>query len=422
MPSIAVTVTGSRTEGSESMNAENGDILGQSPDWHRRLDLGRLARLKARLLEHDCAAGLFYDPMNIRYATGATNMQVYSMHNPCRYVFVGTEGPVILFEFAGCEFLAEDRPAVDEVRVAQAWYHFAAGPRMMEFARSWCAEIGDLMKTHGGGNRRLAVDRLDPIGTHLLEEAGIEIVEGQEVAHLARLAKTPEEVAAIRQSIDVCQEAIRRMIAETRPGMTENAIWSILHQTNAERGGEWIETRLLTSGPRTNPWYQEASERKVEEGDIVCLDSDLIGPHGYGADISRSWTVGDRKPTDDQRRLYALAHEQVSRNSELFMPGRSFFEIADLARRMPDGYLANEQPAIAHGSGLCNEFPLLIHSDKIRAKGHDGIIEPGMIICVESYAGAPGGKEGVKLEQQILVTEDGPELLSDMEFEEDLLE
>src|SRR6056297_1472739 len=211
MPSIAVTVTGSRTEGSESMNAENGDILGQSPDWHRRLDLGRLARLKARLLEHDCAAGLFYDPMNIRYATGATNMQVYSMHNPCRYVFVGTEGPVILFEFAGCEFLAQERPAVDEVRVAQAWYHFAAGPRMMEFARAWSAEIVDLMDTHGGGNRRLAVDRLDPAGTHLLEEAGIEIVEGQEVVHMARMVKTPEEIAAIRRSIAVCQEGIRRM-------------------------------------------------------------------------------------------------------------------------------------------------------------------------------------------------------------------
>ena len=404
------------------MEQQSDLILGQSPEWHRRLDLGRLARLKARLLEHDCAAGLFYDPMNIRYATGSTNMQVYSMHNACRYVFVASEGPVILFEFSGCEFLAEDRPAVDEVRLAQAWYHFAAGPRMKEFAQSWCAEIVDLMQAHGGDNRRLAVDRMDPIGTHLLENAGIEIVEGQEIIHMARMIKTPEEIQAIRQSIDVCQKGIRRMIAETRPGMTENAIWSILHQTNAEHGGEWIETRLLTSGPRTNPWYQEASERRVEAGDIVCLDSDLVGPHGYGADISRSWTVGDRKPTGEQRRLYALAHEQVSRNCELFMPGRSFFEIADLANRMPEKYLANEQPAIAHGSGLCNEFPLLIHSDKIRAKGHDGIIEPGMIICVESYAGEPGAREGVKLEQQILVTEDGPELLSDMEFERTLLE
>lgn len=396
-------------------------ILGQDADWHRRLDLGRLARLKAKLLEYDCAAGLFYDPINIRYATGTSNMQVYSLHNPCRYVFVATEGPIILFEFSGCEFMADGRAAVDEVRVAQAWYHFAAGPRVEEFARSWCAEIMDLMALYGGGNRRLAIDKMDPVGANLLTESRIEIVDGFEVANLARLVKSPEEIDAVRQSIDVCQDAIRRMIAATEAGMTENAIWSILHQTNIERGGEWIETRLLSSGPRTNPWYQEASERVVEAGDLVCLDSDLIGPHGYGADISRSWIVGDKKPTGEQRRLYALAHEQVERNRELFIPGRSFVELADLAQRMPEKYKALEQPAIAHGTGLCNEFPLLIHADKIRAKGHDGILEPGMVICVESYAGVPGGAEGVKLEQQILITSGVPELLSDMDFDEALL-
>ena len=307
-------------------------VLGKDSDWLERLELGRLARLKQQLLKYDCAAGLFYDPINIRYATGTSNMQVYSLHNPCRYVFVATEGPTILFEFSGCEFMAADHPAVDEVRVAQAWYHFAAGPRLMEFAKSWCAEIVDLMNTHGGGNRRLAIDKMDPVGTHLLGDNKIEIIDGFEVAHMARLIKTPEEIDAVRQSIDVCQIAIRKMIAATKPGMTENAIWSILHQTNIEMGGEWIETRLLSSGPRTNPWYREASERQVEAGDIICLDSDLIGPHGYGADISRSWTVGDGKPKDEQRRLYSLAHEQVQRNLELFVPGRSFFELADLAR------------------------------------------------------------------------------------------
>ena len=148
----------------------------------------------------------------------------------------------------------------------------------------------------------------------------------------------------------------------------------------------------------------QLSERVVEEGDMICVDTDLIGPHGYGADLSRSWTVGDKKPKGEQRRLYALAHEQVLRNWQLFTPGRSFFELADLAYRMPEKYKAFEQPAIAHGSGLCNEFPLLIHSDKIRAKGHDGILEPGMVICVESYAGAPGDAEGVKLESEQLGT------------------
>ncbi len=389
--------------------------------WQSALALGRLARLKAQLERFNCAAGLFYDPINIRYATGTSNMQVYGLHNPCRYAFVATAGPTILFEFTGCEHLSKGCPAVDEVRDAVAWYHFAAGPRAAEHAMRCCAELVDLVHLHGGGNRRVAIDRLDPLGTHLLEAAGVEIVDGQEVAHMARLCKTAEEITALRRAVSVCQSGIRRMRDATRPGMTEQEIWAILHQTNIEHGGEWIETRLLSSGPRTNPWYQEASARRVEPGDIISLDSDLIGPHGYAADISRSWIVGEGKATTEQRQLYALAHEQVCRNAELFRPGRSFFEIADLAWRLPEPYAPYEQPAIAHGIGLCNEFPLIMHSDWIRQKGHDGVVEPDMVVCVESYVGAPGGREGVKLEQQILVTESGFELLSDMEFEEELL-
>lgn len=404
------------------MNLAANDVSpNDDPEWTRRLHLGRLARLRAQLERHDCAAGLFYDPINIRYATGVTNMQVYSLHNPCRYVFVATNGPVILFEFKGCEHLAEGEPAVDEVRRAVAWYHFAAGPRVEEYAGQWCEEIAGLLRQHGGGNTRLAIDRLDPIGTHLLEEEGIEIVEGQEVAHLARMIKTSEEIAAIRNSIEICQDGIRRMRDATQPGMTEQEIWSILHQANIANGGEWIETRLLTSGPRTNPWYQEASAREVQPGDMISLDSDLVGPAGYSADISRSWTVGDGKPSAEQRELYALAHEQVSRNVEIFKPGRSFFEIAEDAQRLPERYADYEQPAIAHGIGLCNEFPLVIHKRWAEESGHDGLIEPGMVICVESYAGATDTREGVKLEQQILITQDGCELLSDLEFEEALL-
>src|SRR5687768_7071208 len=85
--------------------AVNAELFVDDAEWRGRLDIGRLARLKAQLRAFDCAAGLYYDPINIRYATGTSNMQVYALHNPCRYVFVATEGAVILFEFKGCEHL-----------------------------------------------------------------------------------------------------------------------------------------------------------------------------------------------------------------------------------------------------------------------------------------------------------------------------
>jgi Xaa-Pro aminopeptidase len=183
------------------------------------------------------------------------------------------------------------------------------------------------------------------------------------------------------------------------PGVTEQALWSHLHQANIEFGGEWIETRLLTSGPRTNPWYQECSDRIIENGDIVSFDTDLVGAHGCSADISRSWIAGDRRPSDEQRRLYALAHEEIERNVGLFRPGASFSEIAEKAWQLPEPYRDCALPALAHGIGLVNEYPLILHRRHFESDGHDGLVEADMIICVESCVGQPGDAEGVKLEQ-----------------------
>jgi Xaa-Pro aminopeptidase len=111
----------------------------------------------------DYAAAVLFDPINIRYATGTSNMQVWTLHNAARYAFVPAQGPVILFETHGCGHLAANTETVDEVRSAIPWYFFGAGPRSAENAKLWAKEIADLVTQHGGGNQRLAVDRSRPI-------------------------------------------------------------------------------------------------------------------------------------------------------------------------------------------------------------------------------------------------------------------
>ena len=112
----------------------------------------------------------------------------------------------------------------------------------------------------------------------------------------------------MQSAMDVCDLAIARMRSALQPGITENQLWSLLHETNIAHGGEWIECRLLSSGPRTNPWFQESADRVIQAGDIVGFDTDLVGPFGYLADISRSWICpGGRTPTDRHRRLYLRA-------------------------------------------------------------------------------------------------------------------
>ena len=136
----------------------------------------------------------------------------------------------------------------------------------------------------------------------------------------AREIKSAGEIALMRKSIEVCEQAVRRMHEVLKLGITENALWAELHHGIIAGGGQWIETRLLSSGPRTNPWYRECSMRPIEKGDMVSFDTDLIGPYGYCCDMSRSW-ICDAEPDDEQKRLYAAAYEQIKKNMELLCMG-----------------------------------------------------------------------------------------------------
>jgi Xaa-Pro aminopeptidase len=370
------------------------------------LDAARLARLRTSITEAGCDAGLFYDPTNIRYATGTSNMQVYSLHNPCRYAFVPATGPVVLFEFKGCEHLSIGHPNVSEVRPAVSWYDFVSGGRVAEFAAVWANEVVELLSGHD-----LAVDRLDPIGADQLTRRGVRLHDGQRVANRARTVKTAEELAVIRRAVQACESGLDTMRSEIRPGLTERELWAHLHHTNIASGGEWLETRLLTSGQRTNPWYQECSAKVIDDGDLVAFDTDLIGIGGYSVDISRTWVAGDASPTAFQQRLWDAAFEQLQFNTTLLQPGASFLEIGHRSHVPPDGIHSVTNAAVAHGIGLCNEYPLILNRDHLDSAA-DGTVEVGMVLCVEALAAPPGGAESVKLEEQVVITEHGPEPLS----------
>jgi Xaa-Pro aminopeptidase len=153
----------------------------------------------------------------------------------------------------------------------------------------------------------------------------------------------------------------------------------------------------------------------------VLLDTDVVGRFGYYADFSRTFHAGPDRPSAAQRELYKTAHEQVHHNMALIRPGLTFREYAEGAWTIPERYFANRYYLSAHGVGMTGEYPYLYHRADFAEAGYDGVIEPGMTLCVESYIGEEGGEEGVKLEQQILVTETGTKLLSEFPFEEALL-
>src|SRR6185436_11122682 len=110
----------------------------------------------------------------------------------------------------------------------------------------------------------------------------------------------------------------------------------------------------------------------------------------------------------------------IHHNTGLLHPGRTFREIADAAYRLPERFVPRMNRAIAHGIGLCNEYPLVVNKEYF-AGAYDGVLAEGMVLCVESYVGEPGGRDGIKLEEQVLITERGAVKLSSSPFEDALL-
>jgi len=142
-----------------------------------------------------------------------------------------------------------------------------------------------------GGKGTLAVDCLDLEVMTALSERNVSLTTGQVVMEHARLIKGPDEIKAMKCAAFACQASVAEMQDALRPDLSEVELWSVLHAGNIARGGEWIETRLLASGPRTNPWMAEAGPRILEEGDILAFDTDMIGLYGYICDMSRSWLM-----------------------------------------------------------------------------------------------------------------------------------
>ena len=371
----------------------------------------RLERVRAQLRAAGCDAALLYDPINVRYATDTTNMSLWTFHNAVRYVFVAADGPVVLFEFSKGEFLDLHSEVVDEIRPGTSYVYFYAGSRATEIAGRWADEITALLSEHGRGERRLAVDRLDLLGVRALEARAVSLVDADGLMEEARAVKCPDEVAAMRCAVHACEAAVADMRAAFEPGITEMALWAVLQAGNFARYGEWIETRLLSSGPRTNPWYQEASSRRVQAGELMGFDTDLVGAYGACVDMSRTWLCGGGRPTPAQRDTWSRAVEQIERNTELHVPGASLREITARSWYPPvDGY--NGYTVLSHGVGLCDEYPSVFTRERWAESGFDAVLEPGMVMCIEAFVGAKSGGEGVKLEQQILITDTGNELLT----------
>ena len=368
----------------------------------------RLDRVRKELEKNNLEACILFDPVNIRYALDTVNMSVYNMHNLTRYCFVPVNGPVILYEYFNCEILSKDLNLIDEIRPAITWDYFSNGDQASSQLKKWINEIKDLSKSYFK-SKKIAIDVINGPAVTALNQIGIEVVDAKLILEQARVIKSAEELKCMKAAIEVAEIGVAKMRNELKAGMTEDELWSILHKTNIEHGGEWIECRILSSGERTNPWMQESSNKVIQSGEIVAFDTDMVGPYGYCADISRTFVEGNRF-NNEQKQLYKMATDHINHNARLIRNGVSFREFTEKSWKLPEEYYGNRYSCVVHGIGLCDEWPQI----KYPTDGgqREGFFEKNMTITVETYIGKVGGKEGVKLEQQYLVGENNLELMS----------
>ncbi len=342
------------------------------------------------------------NPVSIRYATDYRGYGTFQSRIPSQYLLIAITGPVVLHG-AYTDALS----TIDNCATAHSITGFDAGLDMGAAAKRFVADVQAALRACGlGPEAPVAVERSTPSGHRALEAAGLIVVDAEPTLELARSRKLPAELTALRAAIGVAEQAIARMHEALVPGISENELFAILHHTNIANDGDWIDGRMLCSGPRTNPWYQEASGRRVQNGELVAFDTDMIGPFGYCADISRTWVCGGAAGPA-QTDLYKRALAEIHHNTSLLEVGASFRDISNATFRHPEEYLANRYACAFHGVGMSDEYPKIPYPQDWHWTGYDGELEDGTVLSVESYVGATGGSEGIKLEQMVQVTSSG---------------
>ena len=306
------------------------------------LRLERLARLQAAMHAHDVEVCLLFNEPNIRYATGASAMPVYAMSTFVRCALVPAEGTPILFEHGNSMHRSALR--APDVRRMHAW-EFFDDPETE--ADAWADQLLPAVREVGAEGATIAVDRLGTPAFLALARRGIGVGDSAPVTQDARRVKTPQELRLLDVNAALVMEMLTAFDQAIAPDVSERDLLAVLAGVMIRGGGEYLATNTVCSGPNTNPWRAEVTDRRLESGDLVYVDTDTVGIEGMFFCVSRTFLAGDAPPSTAQRDAYRASHEWL-REMEALIRGRVVRGARD-AR--PTGPRALPCPALrVHGS------------------------------------------------------------------------
>jgi Xaa-Pro dipeptidase len=376
---------------------------------HPRLRDERQARLQASMRDHGVDVCLLFNEPNIRYATGVSTMPLWALTTMVRCALVPAEGSPILFEHPNSVHRAQ--ALAKDARPMASWEFCDDADAL---ADAWAGETVAAMRELGVSGTSIALDRLGTPGFLALQRLGYTFVDSAPTTESAREIKTPEEVRLFRANGPLLVDMLGAFEASIAPGVSERDLLAVLADRMLRGGGEFQATSTVASGPNTNPWRAEATDRTLEAGDLVFVDTDTVGIGGAFFCVSRTFPVGG-EPSGAQRALYRDAADWLEGMKAVVQPGLTCAEIAARAPDLPERYRAQRYEVMVHSVGLEEESPSICYPFD-RQWNPDRVIREDMILVVELYAGEVGARDGVKLGDVALVTPGGLEVLAPYPF------
>jgi Xaa-Pro aminopeptidase len=387
-----------------------------SVDWEQRVVVDRLrrerlARISALLEESDMAALLCFDMANIRYIT-ATHIGTWAMDKLARFSLLPRGHEPIVWDFGSaarhhdlyCPWLDGRSPAgISTMRGAMS----PESGRAEDVAEKIARELNERELT----GAPVGVDVVEPPVMFALQRAGIEVVDGQQLMQRARVIKTQDEITLLDTACMMVDAAYDELYRQMKPGIRENECVGLVNKVLYDMGSEHVEGVNAISGERCSPHPHVYTDRALRPGDPAYFDI-LHSYMGYRTCYYRTFAVGSASQALVD--AYKRCRELLDRAIALVRPGVSTAEVASVWPRAEEFGFPSEEAAFAlqfgHGVGLSIwEKPII---SRLVSLDHPETIEEGMVFALETFWPASDGWSAARIEEQLVVTADGCEVIT----------
>jgi len=381
-------------------------------DWQEQVNFDRmrkerLEKVREVMRKRDLEAIIAFLPDNIRYITGARGIAVPKVWRYC--VLVREEEP-ILFELGGdMGRVKENAPWLEGRIFPSIPVHFASN----EGTKAWAKAIKEILE-RSKAKGKLGLDSVSFRVMKALEAEGLSFVDGGPIMMEARVIKTQDELKCLRISVGTAEVAFAIATEMIKPGVRDCDVQAEMSRALNSIGCETL-FGVFASGEHTNPyWRCFLTDRRIRKGDLVIIDK-VHYYNGYGCDYVRTFLCGD-KATPAQKDLYKKCLDYLYEGIDEVKPGNTTGDVAQKWRE-PEDYTECTLD-FGHGLGLdTHEYPFI----SFMSKKEPVEFKPNMVLALEVYMGDQGIRQGVRLEENLIVTERGYEIISLYPFEEKLL-